>query len=574
MSTFTIPNNRGEIRQVNSGDLFGELSETFNIDLTSSQGKIKTSKRLFPALKQGVDIGTPAGFCDILVWGGNYYILTEDEVYRCLVASNPTVASNWSEVTAIGDLDIGSTAVIFDGQMMISLGTDVGRYNGTIYVEDWWTNEISGTALTAGSPPLPHVMEVLRTAQETIFITDGNVVRYYNTTSGHDSFTLQTDLTACCLAASLSGSMWCGTYTETGNRAMVYELQQGETIATNAYPINARAVLAIWTKDNIPYIVTDRGEIQAFNGAGFTTIAEFPFKYSGKAINGVRSGLIQNSNRSRPIHPRAVDVYNDSVFFNISTKAALTDDEYPTDTRSHSGVWEYNYKTQVLNHRFSFAHQDEDFGDMVQIFSYPLLIVDNDFTFIIAGGYDGVNITDNIYMTSENVSQAWFITPEITSGTITDAYESIYHKAKTLGINEEIVTQYRTSKRDTIKSTLNWINETTCTTTDDWSLVEVGDLIRVVSRKSAGNYANIVSITPSVSTYTIKIDKPIGESGTTSNVYCDNFKKDPGKYLKEHGEVRKQGGYGANPWIQFAVFLKGEIEYRQFISEGKSKNER
>lgn len=572
MSTFTIPNNRGEIRQVNSGDLFGELYETFNIDLSTSQGKIKTSKKLTPVLIEGTHIGTPSGFVDMLIWNGHYYVLTEDKGYRCSVNDDPTNPANWSEsIVGSHDADLSSTAVIFDGQMRISLDTNIARWNGSVsYNDEWWTGDIGGTALTTA---VPHVMITTNTAQETIWVTDGNVVRYYNSTAGHDSFTFQNYLIATCLAQGLSGNVWVGTFNETAGNAMVYELAQGETIATNAYPVNAQAVLAMWMKDNIPHIVTDKGEIQAFNGAGFTTVAEFPFKYSAKAIEGIRSGLIQDANRSRPIHPRGVKVHEDSVFISVTTKADLTETSYPVDVRSHSGIWEYNMKTGVLNHRFAFAHQSNDYGDMIQTFAYPLLIVDNDYTFLIAGGFDSVNSRDNVYMTTSDTPQGWFITPEITSDTVTDAYEALYHKAQTLRSGEEIVTQYRTSKRDTIKSTINWMTATTFTTTDDWSNVQEGELIRIVSGRAAGDYANITEITSSASTYTVTVDKAIGATGVSSNVYCDNFKKDTKTYTSEDGEWAKLGGYGTNPWIQFAIFLKGDIEYRQLIVKGTAKNE-
>lgn len=575
MSTFTIPNSQKQIRQVNSGDVFGELHETFNIDLTSSQGKIKVSKKLAATLLEGVNIGTPNGVCDFIIWDGDYYAFTEDEVYTCSVQEDPTNPANWSEESEIGDLDINSSVAPFGGNLLISDNTDIARWTGSVYTGDWWTSTVSGPALTTG---YPHVLETLRTAQETVFVTDKNIIRYYNVTSGHDSFTLQADLVASCLASSLSGSMWAGTYNETSGDAMVYELQQGETIATSAYPVNATAVLAIWTKNNIPYIVTERGEVQQFNGAGFSTIAEFPFKYTGRALDGIRSGLIQDSNRSRPIHPRGVRVHRDSVYINVNTleavaRSGFASTNYPVDTRSHSGIWEFNHRTEVLNHRFSFAHEDEDYGDLVQEFAYPILIVDNDYTFLIAGGDNDTNSTTNIYLTNDDTPQGWFVTSEITSQTVADAYEAVYHKARTLGAGEEIVTQYRTTKRDTHYGEVSWADTTTFATTDDWSPVEVGDLVRVVKGKSAGNYANITEISSSSSTYTITVDKEIGEAGTSSFLYCDNFKKDPNAYTTADGEYKKIGGYGTSPWIQFAVFLKGDVEYRQFIAKGNSKVE-
>jgi hypothetical protein len=576
MSNFTIPNSRGEIRQVNSGDLFGELNETFNIDLTSSQGKIKVSDKLVPILKEGIDIGNPAGFVDILIWDGTYYLFTEEEAYTCSVveadSGDPKDPSNWSEFDI--DVDLETTAVVFDGQLRISLGTNIARWDGDItYSSTWWTGTVSGTALIDN---VPHVLEVVQSQKETLYVTDGSRVQYLEKGGTPKIVELDGNVTSCCLAPGLSGAMWVGTYNKTSGKAQVYEIYTGEVVGSTptyrqAYPVNARAVLAIWTKDNIPYIVTEKGEVQMFNGAGFTTVAEFPFKYSGKSIKGVSAGLIQDSNRSRPIHPRGVAVHEDSAFINIATEVWSG---YAADTRSHSGVWEFNMKTNVLNHRFAFAHQTNDYGESKQENAYPLLVVDNQFTFLMAGGFDEANNSENFYMTdSSQVNQGWFITPEITSGTVADAYESIYHKAKTLADGEEIVTMYRTSKRDTVYGTANWVSTTQFVTTDDWSTVEVGDLVRVSHGYAAGDYANITAIEPSATTYTVTVDKAIGADTETSYVYSDNFKKDPEAYTSADGEWKRLGGYGTNPWIQFAVFLKGDIEYKQFICKSNSKSE-
>lgn len=576
MSTFTIPNNNGEIRQINSGDLFGELNETFNIDLTSSQGKIKVSDKLVPVLKEGIDIGTPAGFVDILIWDGKYHLLTEDEMYRCSIGGSdvddPKLASNWSETSI--DLDLESTGVVFDGELRISLDNNIGSWDGNVtFQSTWWTGTVSGTALTAG---VPHVLEVVQSQKETLYVTDGSRVQYLEKGGTPKIVELDSNSIACCLAPGLSGAMWVGSYNETSGKAYVYEIYTGEVVGSTpvyrqAYPVDASAVLAIWIRDNIPYIVTEKGEIQVFNGAGFSTVAEFPFKYSGKALEGVQPGLIQDSNRSRPIHPRGVAVHEDSAYININTE---TVDDYAVNTRSHSGVWEFNMKTGVLNHRFAFAHQTNDYGESRQEFAYPILVVDNQFTFLMAGGYDPTNDRDNFYMTDPSKSKhGWFITPEITSGTVADAYESVYHKAKTMGAGEEIVTMYRTSKRDTVYGTANWTETNTFVTTDDWSNVTVGDLVRVSHGYAAGDYANVTAIEPSATTYTVTVDRAIGADTETSYVYCDNFKKDPETYTSEDGEWKRLGGYGTNPWIQFAVFLKGDIEYRQFICKGNSKKE-
>jgi hypothetical protein len=573
MSTFSIPNN-GQIRVNNTSDVSGELSETFNIDLSSSQGKIKVSRKLSRVLTEGVDIATPAGFVDMLTWDGNHFVLTEDEVYACDVAEDPTDPSNWTEITAIGDLDLESTAVVFDGLMRISKSTGISEWNGSAtYDPDWWTVDESGPALTA---LYPHVLEVVQSQKETIYVTDKNLVHYLEKGSTVKTVTLDSNVVACCLAPGLSGAMWVGTYNETNGNAQVYEIYTGEVVGSTsvyrqAYPVDALAVLAIWMVNNTPYIVTERGEIKQFNGAGFSTVAEFPFKFSERTLDGVISGQIQASNRSRPIHPKGVRVHNDSVFINVNMDSA--EDAYAVNTRSHTGVWEFNYKTGQLNHRFAFADQTNNYGSSVGGFAYPILIVDNQYTFLIAGGYDGATSKDNVYMTTDAVNQGWFVTPEIMSQSVADAYESVYHKAKTMTSGEEIVLQYRTSKRDTAYGTANWTSTDTFVTTDDWSSVSVGDLVRVSHGYAAGDYANVTEINASTATCTVTVDREIGANTETSYVYSDNFQKDPTTYTQDDGEWKRMGGYGTNPWIQFMVILNGDIEYRQFICKGNSKNE-
>lgn len=577
MSTFTIPNNQGQIRQANDGEIFGEISESFNLDLSSSKGKIKVSNKLVKVLDYETHLGgTAQSLNDLLIWDDQYLLLTEDEAWRCSINQDPTIPANWTEVTSIGDLTINSVGTIFDSQLRITLDTDILAWNGTIDDSDWWTAVIAGSALTTG---YPHVSEVVQSQKETFYVTDKDKVHYVEKGGTPKTVTLNSSVVACCLAPGLSGAMWVGTYNETSGKAQVYEIYTGEVVGSTsvyrqAYEINANAVFAIWMYNNTPYIVTSKGDIQQFNGAGFVKVAEFPFKNTGKNFENVRPGFVEAENHQRPIHPRGVKVHNDSAFININTKA--DDTVYAVNTRTHSGVWEFDHTTNQLTHRFAFAHATTDYGTSRQTFSYPILVVDNQYTFLMAGGHDLVDETssENLYMTDSSVvNQGWFVTPEITSQSVTDAYESVYHKAKTMADGEEIVMQYRTSKRDTVYGTANWISTTTFVTTSDWSNVAVGDLIRVSHGYASGDYANVTEINSSSTTYTITVDRAIGANTETSYVYSDNFKKDSTTYTSADGEFKRMGGYGTNPWIQFMVILKGDIEYRQFISKANSKNE-
>jgi hypothetical protein len=520
-------------------------------------------------------MGDPGALLDLLIWDSRYILITEDELYTCSVNSDPTDSANWSKPSISEDFDFASTAVIFDGQLRVAINTNIARWNGSAsYAADWWTADISGTALTTSKP---HVLHVHRGGQETLFVTDDNKVRYYNATAGHTTLTLQTDLVACCVDSGIS-AIWVGTYNETSGNALVYEMYVGETVSSgvavsrNAYPVDGRAVLALWVKDNIPYIVTERGNIQAFNGAGFTTVAQFPFILSGRPLDGVRPGLIQDSSTSRPIHPRGVKTHNECTYMLVNTKSDT--DAYTPNTRTHSGIWELNHATGVLSHRHAFADSATDYGAAVLDRSGPLLVVDNEYTFILAGANSSPTDAPGLYATTNETNQAWFVTPEIGSGTIQDSYQRVIHMAKTLGATDSINTLYRTRKRDTVRFTGNWLNTTTLTSTADLSDVQAGELVRISHGYAAGEWAAIESIQASALTYTVTLNRAIGLAGQTSYVYSDNFKLIDSPYTVADGEYKAVGVGAVNPWIQYMVVMKGPIEYRRFESIEGAKTQR
>lgn len=581
MSNTTIPNELGQIRQFNRGDIFGELTETFNIDLSTNVGKIKTSKKLKRVLSNAT-LNSATGINKFLIYNSVCYAHTNQKIHRCSINDDLTVSANWSEVTAIsGDQDASGDMVVFDSLLRISDDTDIQRYDGSAsYNASWWIGEISGAALTAN---YPHILHIHRGGAETLFVTDKNKVRYYNASAGHSTVTLQNDLVASCVDSGVS-AIWVGSYTETSENAYVYEMYVGEQlngapVARNAYKVDGRAVLALWVSDNIPYIVTEKGYIQAFNGAGFTTVAEFPFVLDPSMLDGVRPGLVQNQSVSRPIHPNGVDTHGDSVFILINTtQDVIPSNSFPVTTRSHSGVWEYNSETKVLHHRYAFADDTTDKGASAIESSGALLVADELKTFILAGTNTDVGV--GLFAESDEQSQGYFVTKEIMSQTIKDSYKAVYHKAKTLAPTESIVTQYRATKRDTVYGTINWLSPTSFTTTDDWSLVlpadaenNCGELVRISSGYGAGEYANVISKETSFATYSFTIDRAIGATGQSSFAYSDSFRRIETEYTTEDGELKQVGVDIASPWIQFMVILKGNVEYRQFICNGNAKNE-
>jgi hypothetical protein len=576
MSTFTIPNENGQIRQINRGDAFGELWSTFNVDLTSVPGKIKASKRLKRAMTDSF-IGSE-DIVAIALHDGNYYAVTTDRVFSCSSNNDPTTSANWSAISTLGveDLGLETDAVSFNGLLLISLGTDIMSWNSGTSTkdDDWWVTTTSGTALTVDKP---HIMHVHRGGNDTVFVTDGNIVRYYNSASGHDSFTLDTIETACALTSGVD-TVWTGTFTESGDYAYVYEVQVGNTITSQAYRIDGRAVLSMDVVNNIPYIVTDTGHIQAFNGSGFVTVASFPFAYKGLSPDGVRPGLVQDTSIDRPIHPKGMRVSGDSLLIYINTRNEFnTFANVILDERSPSGVWEYNITSGVLNHRSSITDQTGDKGVQTLARTSPLLVLDNQYTKFLVAGEPGDIATSAVGLWAEDATTAplaYFITPQLTADTIQESYEKVVAKAKTLGDDESIEIKYRVTERDPLYADITWLNTTSFTSTDDLSDVAIGDEVEIVAGEAAGQIAHVSNIEGTV-TYTVTLDSAIVTPALndTSVVRFMNWTKIDTTYTSADGEYKSIGVGQSAPWIQFKVVMRGLVQLRQFISKGNAKTQ-
>jgi hypothetical protein len=340
-------------------------------------------------------------------------------------------------------------------------------------------------------------------------------------------------------------------------------------VARNAYRVDGRAVLSIQVIDNIPHIITEKGTIQAFNGAGFTTVAALPFVYSDDVLDGVRAGQIQDSNRARPVHPKGMQNHNDSLYININTELD-GGANYPD--RTPSGIWEYNRLTNNLTHRFAMCETATQFGFKVTDNTGPIMIVDSSDTFLIAGS-GAQSSNDGMYAVSSSASPfGYFVTKEIQSETIQDLYEKIVLKAKTPASGENIVAKYRTSKRDRMYAPGAFLDASTLNTTTTLTGAAVGDEVTVLTGPKAGYTAHISEIQTSGTVTSLTLDDAIGVAGSAT-FEIQNFKKLEPEYDETDGEYKSIGVAKTSPWIEYKIWLNGAIELRQFISKGNAKTE-
>lgn len=592
MGTFRIPNSVGQIRQSNKGDVYGELWGSFNIDTTSSPGKIKVSRSLFPTLSE-----TKMDNEDLhasVIYDGYIYNILSGERYQTLEAyRNPRISGSWSSSSGSLPTSGSTDAVVFDGKLLMSTSTNIAMNSnaGTpSWDNDWWTTVVSGTALQTNRP---HVMNVSNIGAETLFVTDGNRVRYYNSATGHSEVPLAADQVACCLATDYKAT-FVGTFSNSGN-ARVYEIYVGEQldgapVARNSYEVDGMAVLSMDVIDGMVYIVTDRGHIQAFNGVSFVTVASFPFAFDSVSIDGMSVGDIEMANIDRGIHPKGMRSYGKSLLINVNTNNELIDDlaSNPEDNddifnnvvvneRSASGIWEFDTETRSLNHRYALRYDSDQKGFHRLQNSAPILVLDNQYTRILTAGRCTDTRTDVFAENPDEVPFGYFITPEIDAGSVTEAWEHLCLKVERLADGESIEVKYRTDKRVGYPAyaTGTFATANTFNTTDDLSMVEVGDEIELIDGDNAGQIAHVVKITPSVSTYSVELDRDISTTGVSCYARFQNWQlaNIDGDNITTDKQFLKVGTGDATTWVQFKVCMTGNVEMRGVINKGTAKNE-
>jgi hypothetical protein len=576
MSNQSLPNPQKQWLQSNDGDYNGNVWASFNADLDSNPGTYKASKRLKRAVgadKIGSDIVQALQIHD-----GNYYIATNDSVLNCSVNSDPTVESNWNTISTLGleDLGLETDMTSFNNLLLISLGTDIMSWDGSSKDDDWWTTGArSGSALTADKT---HTLEVLRSGTDTLFITDGNKIRYYNGAAAGTVITVDEQLTNHCMTPSLD-RMWVGAYTEVGNNGYIFEVQVGATNTlgdpayNQSYEVDGRVPLTMWTYNNTPFTITERGYIQYFNGAAFQTIAMFPWANDSSIMEGCRPGLVQDSATSRAIHPKGVKVKGKYAYIYVDAS-----DEYNTgellSKRGASGVWVLNMETFSLTHRYALTNATTDYGSQKTERSGPVLITNTPETRIMVGGE--VSTQKGVWMEGDETAQSYIVTTRHEAQSVTEAFESLIIKSDTLDSTGSILAKYKDVTIPDFPYKINdvtWLNATQFNTSDALTGVRVGDEVEILSGYRAGYLAHITAI-EGTTTKSVTVDESIGLLNELSDVQIDRYKKITDVTDATDGEYKKHGAGETSTSRQHKVVINGKATIREITSKGNAKNER
>jgi len=521
--TAIIPKNT-ILQQNGNSDMLGDIIESFNIDLTSNYGSIKTTgmKEVINS-SDSTDIGVPVAFA---FFNNNYYFVTDDYVYK----GGANLDDTFTKETT-GGAPTNEMSEAF---------SDLALFNGYLYasgVDEVFKKSTGGTwtePLTSGTlEDSPHLMtpfgDRLYITNDYTIVTSINTGDALATTVNRLDLGLNSEEWSITMLKAASDKLWVGLVNTVNSKGLMYTWDGATTnTPTSRYELDS-GVVAGEILNNTPYFLDVNGRLMVFNGSGFSETASLYKKtpYIFQSAN--------EENNLRFIHPNGITVTDSgTILMLISNETDSQSGDTYEDTIP-SGVYEYDPNIG-LYHKYSLSYspvggtsvtnygQQRIKGDGVGalLFSRPQTPTTTNNGILIGGAEYYTDATTTQYGVfcddTFDTTQKWgyFITSKIFSSSIEDTWKKAYIVYEDLlNVTDKIIVKYRTKNDIATESTITWVDTSSFTTTTDVSSYVAGDEVQVVQGTGSGKSAHISSITESGGTYTVVLDDTFtGVTGT------------------------------------------------------------
>jgi len=561
-----IPGDLGWV-QNNRGDGLGTIAQSFNLDLASNVGKIRTTRA-----KRLAYTGSPTNFGQIAAMERflrNFYVASEnaggDDIWSGGNSPFDTLTNDTSSfeiVPARTDL----------------LGWNSGLY-GTNSTEIWYTtdgtawSEVGANVLTGNGGLLTFKGNVLYVSDEHYKVKS---VTSGNTFQGSGSQTLNLNLAGYTNHMLMAGrdQIWVGlTNRDGGDNALIFEWNgETENTPTARYQIDAAGIMAGVMKDGVPFLVDSKGRLMGFSGSVFVEVARFP-------LNGLSfKGFNASGHSGRAIHPRGMAVDGDEILITVANR---TDELTATDFNEFpSGVWAWSERTG-LYHKYSPSYQAKgdtgttnltDHGQFRAFSGGPMMVyeavddgsTDNGGRIVFSMEYftdadDTASDTEwGLFAddTNDNTQKAgWYVSPRIPSAGFRDQWQKVYAALSELETTGDLVEiKYRVKDETPTYFTGTWTTTDRFTTTTDLSAYEQGDEITIVQGKGGGAVAH-ARVLDNDAGASVALDRAISGvvAGQTSKFRIEKWKR-----VGSVTDIADQGFTigESDHWIQVKVYLQ------------------
>ena len=239
MTIYLPPQQTKQWKQTNSGDVFGILYSTRNIDF-DQEGYLKLAKRSTAIVNNVSNFSAVTSIATSALNASTYYIMTSGRPHTLLF--NLSLTDIYTSTVAVPHTECVTTSK-------------------------------------------QHPLCVFQSANQ-LAVGDGNLVKLYDTS--HTLFatlTIPADFEVYWIRYN-AGNLYIGTKNIAGGNAVMYVWNGSGTSAQGAYPIEGTFMFSGCNYNNSIAIITSRGQLMIFNGGGFSELANLPVYYTGYSWYG------------------------------------------------------------------------------------------------------------------------------------------------------------------------------------------------------------------------------------------------------------------------------------------------
>ncbi len=609
--TVKLPRNPKQWRGAYPGRYFGDLYQTFNIDLESKPGRLALSNKL---IRFSAGLGVVSKFLrtDALAtdqWFGLVKATTSSATDGDIIRNGNTsiVGGTWiaDDTDGTGDTSPNNVhdmvlheAANGEQRLLVTVATNVAVLNSTAQI-NLWDNDWFSTVATGGAALSNTVFHPIGRLQRLVAIGDAVTA---TTTRRAVIHTLDKDDAASLsrlifpagytvrLINSSSDRFWFGLQNDVGGNAKIVEWDGYSLTYNFEYELQGSYPLTCWIKNGVPYYITELGYIFKYTGGGFTKVQEFPMSEDQQVFSS--SFTAENT-----IQPYGSWIDGDVVRINVGAPARTgTSDLTGGSHRMRSGIWIFNTANNNLYHSMGIG-EHASAGTDVNYGTSPLKIPgavirsitgNNPRTVASADVYIGGtnwNTTNQtgIYQevfsqnqtTNEGRNRGYFITPYLPVSEMEVFWKGLWTKFKKfVNSNNRIIIKSRVteplkdadaSDESPLQAQGTWVNTTSFTCVVPTG-VAVGDEVEILTGDNGGCCFDIstLSATPDGSA---TITVTISEAAPTSST--DKF---IARFDNWDSETAISDATVGNKWTPFTASKAGEfvqckIELRGFSME-------
>lgn len=552
----TIPQNR-RWTQNNRSDIFGTLWSSFNLDLTSSEGKLKASPRTIITTDDITDLGVPVAFKTFTdqntgvqyawtVAGGYVFRMNLINGYQTAFAKDTATGTpNNLADSDTSDMEINNDAS--GGFLVVTVPNDVFRFNPST---GQWND--GADELTSGG------VHMLAFYAGRYYVTEDNIKIYSFTPANYNSLTTSSTntlnlgnqgfpITSITFMLTVSDGLWVFTLNQSEKGCVIFKWDGVTADDPNSSYVlpDTSAILAGVIINDTPWVIDNNADLRVFNGGTFIKTRDLGLANGRLPVKNTK--LLKNSLSAvndRWIHPNGMVVVDGRIRILINNE--YEDNGATIEENLPSGVWEYDpqvgwYHIMSLS---NYVSSIKDYGQMRVSRVGALYAAKTETTDASANGTMllGAQIFSDATTTKEIIAiddsnntvqkYASFVTQEIFTENIDEVWQEIVARfRKLLNSNNKIWVKYRTDKEDPVEATITWVDTNTCTTTTD-----VRDYVdyemEVIQGDGSGKTSKIDSVSTG-DTFTVELAETF--TGATTNTAKARFQK-----WKELGSITEQ----------------------------------